>query len=770
MIGLSRLIDQIKTLSEEKLASYPVCDALLNNDSIAVRLIKAAFVIFLGVFLSIWLLGALCASLVNIWYGALASLGHTIPEIASTHWYLTHPFQTSKDWLQFLLLEEPLSDPQVFYMWMFLNTLLVLFVIIPGAIMRHGHSKLGKVTTDRDSIHGSARFTEPHEAKDCFSFNYGPGIIFGALPAIAGVKPVVLKEDAPGNRNIAVFGPPGSMKSAGYIRNNMFQAVKSGWSVVITDPKGELVRDFRGWFEDNGYDVKIFNLVSMLNSDRWNPLHEVVDDITAQHFCNVVIANTAVPGRKGGDPFWDRLEMNLLKALVLFVVNELPENKNLGMVYSLLACGDSKQLDDMFQGLSVEHPARLPYNLFCETSGTVRSGAIIGLGTRLEVFQNRLVRELTAGNDIDLEAPGKRKCAYFCILSDTDSTFNFLASSFFTFLFISLTRLADRQENGQLPVPVNFLLDEFCNISGIPDFTKKISTMRGRGIACSVIFQNIPQLIETYGGEEWEIILGDCDYWLILGAREKSSAGYISEVLGQSTVESISDRRPKGLVSLNPWAGQVQISPTRRALMELSEVTRMNYDECVLRITDGRVLRLKKMFFKNHPWAKQLTPEKVTDYWPRWAREFKESNEEEQEEERFLIDSLPNPEPESKEETGEEEDREKTLNETLTPVNLIFPEDDVPDKAKLESEPEPAPDTPDASDKDPAASADETDKTASPDTSNLWQEVSIDNWQEVMGSTVEKEESVEPKRKKKPRKKPSSPKDDFWKQTTIEDS
>ena len=157
------------------------------------------------------------------------------------------------------------------------------------------------------------------------------------------------------------------------------------------------------------------------------------------------------------------------------------------------------------------HPAKAPYNIFKQAGDKVRGGVIVGLGARLQVFQNELICQITNRNDIDLVLPGKEKCAYFCITSDQDSTFDFLASLFFSFLFIKLVRFADAEGvDGQLPIPVNFILDEFPNIGAIPDFKKKISTVRSRNIAVSVIFQNLAQLRNRYPNDEWQEILGNC--------------------------------------------------------------------------------------------------------------------------------------------------------------------------------------------------------------------------------------------------------------------
>jgi type IV secretion system protein VirD4 len=440
--------------------------------------------------------------------------------------------------------------------------------------------------------------------------------------------PVILRPDVKSNLNVAVFGPPGTGKSAGYIKNNIMQAVISGWSIVITDPKGEMFKEYAVWLEKRGYIVKIFNLKDMLNSDRWNPLLEVHDGISAQDFCNVIMSSTSAPARKGGDKdFWEIAELNLLKAMVLYVVNELsPEQRNLGVLYTMLASGDSRQLDQVFSVLPMDHPAKMPYNLFCESTGTVRTGVIMGLGNRLGVFQEKLVRELTAvsnkNESIDLTLPGKKKCAYFCVMPDSKSTFDFLASLFFSFFFMDLMDLADSNKSNKLDVPVNFLLDEFCNIPAIPDFTKKLSTMRSRGIACSIIFQNIPQLKSRYPYEMWEIILGDCDYWLLLGSKELDTSKYISEILGPTTIEQVNETKPKGLKGINPFEGSIKKGPAKRMLMDPSEVGRLQTDEALLRISDGRMMKIKKMLYIYHPFAPELEDRHISEYKPAWAVEY----------------------------------------------------------------------------------------------------------------------------------------------------
>lgn len=178
-----------------------------------------------------------------------------------------------------------------------------------------------------------------------------------------------------------------------------------------------------------------------------------------------------------------------------------------------------EMLDAIFERLPTTHPARGPYQLFSKAE-KVKGNAVLGLGTRLQIMQNELVQQITSHADFDLTLPGKQKCAYFCITSDQDSTYDVLATLFTSFLSIKLVRLADRMEDRKLPVPMCFILDEFPNIGVIPDFKKKLATARSRGIGMSIIFQNIPQMMNRYPEGQWEEILGGCDMSLFLGCND----------------------------------------------------------------------------------------------------------------------------------------------------------------------------------------------------------------------------------------------------------
>ena len=228
------------------------------------------------------------------------------------------------------------------------------------------------------------------------------------------------------NGNLAVYGASGSKKTRAFCVNMILQCAARKSSLVICDPKSELYEKTSEYLRDQGYTVRVFNLVTPSASDSWNCLAEVGgQELMAQLFCDVIIKNT---GGEERDHFWDSAEMNLLKALVLYVSTSYPKKKqNIGEVYQLIAASSEQELNALFGVLPVTHPAKAPYSIFKQASEGVRGGVIIGLGSRLQVFQNRDIRNITSYNEIDLELPGKQPCAYYCITSDQDSTFDFLS-------------------------------------------------------------------------------------------------------------------------------------------------------------------------------------------------------------------------------------------------------------------------------------------------------------------------------------------------------
>lgn len=395
---------------------------------------------------------------------------------------------------------------------------LLIFMLMRMGFDRNGevHDKERNLNYSEQGTYGTSGFMSPDEMHQVLELTNdvkkNRGTILGKLNGKAVCLPLKTRM----NRNIAVYGASGSMKSRAFARNMIFQCVARGQnggigeSLIITDPKSELYESMSAYLESEGYTVKCFNLVNPENSDSWNCLMEIGGQETmAQLFADVIIQNT---GSGKGDHFWDNAEMNLLKALILYVEQGFPdESKNIGQVYKLLTTSSEKELNSLFDLLPIAHPAKVPYCIYKQASDTVRTGVIIGLGSRLQVLQNKLIRQITSYDEIDLTLPGKQKCAYFCITSDQDSTFDFLSSLFMTFVFIKLVRYADKYgEDGRLPVPVHVLADELANTGAILELNKKISVIRSRDISISCIFQNLPQMQNRYPFNQWQEIIGNC--------------------------------------------------------------------------------------------------------------------------------------------------------------------------------------------------------------------------------------------------------------------
>ena len=359
-------------------------------------------------------------------------------------------------------------------------------------------------TASKEGTYGTASWMGEKELKEVLAV--------GSLSTVEGIllgkrngKAVCLPADTRLNRHIAVFGASGTGKSRGFIRPALFNIIQRGESAIITDSKGELYADTAELFRQHGYEVKVFNLVNPEHGDSWNCMSDLGGDtLLAQVLTNVIIGNTS-SGKT--DHFWDNGEGNLLKALILYVdldPTRSPEEKNLPAVYEMLIRHSAAQLTALFERLPLDHPARGPYRLFSQASDTVRSGIVLGLGTRLQVLQNEAVARILRRSDIDLTAPGKRKCATFVVLSDQEATMAFLSSLFFSFLFIKLTRFADSIPDMRCPVPVNLILDEFNNIGKLggaadgSDFARTLSVVRSRAIYVTLAVQSLGQLPNRY--------------------------------------------------------------------------------------------------------------------------------------------------------------------------------------------------------------------------------------------------------------------------------
>lgn len=420
------------------------------------------------------------------------------------------------------------------------------------------------------------------------------------------------------NRNIAVCGSQGSMKSRAFARNMILQCIRRGESMFITDPKSELYEDTAAYLKAEGYTVRLWNLIDLDHSDAWDCLAEIDGGGLIDTFVDVVIRNTT----DKFDHFYDNTEMDLLKALCLYVYHEYEEkDKTFAEAYKLLINQSLEAIDGIFDNLPTTHPAKGPYRLFSKAE-KVKGNAVLGLGTRLQIMQNEKVQKITSYREIDLTLPGREKCAYFCITSDQDSTYDVLATLFVSFLCIKLIRFADRQEDRKLPVPVHFILDEFPNIGVVPDFKKKLATARSRDLGMSILYQNIPQLQNRYPDGQWEEILGGCDTSLFLGCNDMTTATYFSGRSGEVTVGVASVRKSFSTIRMSDYVPDYSETSSvgKRMLLLPDEVLRFPLDQALVIIRGQKVLKVGKYDYSRHPEAKKLVLEKTEQYEPEWKR------------------------------------------------------------------------------------------------------------------------------------------------------
>ena len=496
-------------------------------------------------------------------------------------------------------------------------------------VMRIGYSDTGEYDEDRNftysakGTYGTSGWMSRKEMAGVLELvadlRRYQGIVLGMLDR----KAVCVPEKTRLNSNLAVYGASGSMKTRSFCMNRILQGVSRGESLVICDPKSELYEKSSEYLRDKGYTVRVFNLVNPENSDSWNCLSEVEgQELMAQLFVDVIIKNTTGGGK--GDHFWDSAEMNLLKALVLYVDKGYPpENRNMGQVYQLITLNSETALNSLFEVLPINHPAKAPYSLFKQASDSVRSGVIIGLGSRLQVFQSELIKKITARDEIDLELLGQKPCAYFLVTSDQDSTFDFLASLFLSFVFIKLVRYADKNcEGGRLPVPVHVLGEELTACGTIPDLSRRLSVIRSRNISMSCVFQNLAGLQNRYPLNLWQEILGNCDVQLFLGCTDPLTAEFVSSRTGLASVAVSSKSKQLGTWRISNYTPEYRETSGvgKRPVLTPDEVLRLPIDEALVIIRGKKTLKVDKMDYSKHPEYPLLRSCKASAHIPEWRR------------------------------------------------------------------------------------------------------------------------------------------------------
>lgn len=356
------------------------------------------------------------------------------------------------------------------------------------------------------------------------------------------------------NLNTLVTGGSGAMKTRGYAKPNILQALIS---MFILDPKGELLRDTGRLLKKKGYKIKVLNLIDMEKSDCYNPFAYLKTENDVQRLVTNLFKATTPKNSQSQDPFWDTAGQMLLMAIIFYLLEKgMPDEQNFAMVLELLNEGqvdeedDSNEsiLDELFRRLDMEIPNHIAvkyYNLYRKGAGKTLKSIQITLISRLEKFNISAMAYLTNRDDFDFASMGAEKTAIFAIVPDNDTSFNFLVSMMYTQIFQQLFYAADHEKDGRLKVPVHFIMDEFANVSLPDDFEKLLSVMRSREIYVSIIIQNLAQLKALFK-DHWESIVGNCDTFLYLGGNEQSTHKYVSELLGKATIDTNTYGRSKG--------------------------------------------------------------------------------------------------------------------------------------------------------------------------------------------------------------------------------
>ena len=410
--------------------------------------------------------------------------------------------------------------------------------------------------------------------------------------------------DKRGNVNVLVVGGSGSGKSASYSIPNAHQMLGS---YIFTDPKGELYDRTAGYLKEHGYKIKVLNLVHPQYSDGYNPLLHISSEIDVD-----VIANTIVKGQKseggGSDPFWDDSAETLLKSLIYYLMATRPEEEqNLAscaeMVRAANSNGGSNLLTELMSQLPYDHPARMNYKSIEIAPEKTYSSILSTLQSKLGKFDSKEIAELTSTDTINFEEIGSEKTAVYVISSDTHGAYDFLLTIFFAQMIQQLYDFADNN-GGKLKERTYFILDEFANIGRIPDFDKKISTSRSRGISFSVILQNLDQLEAIYEKAN-ETIIGNCDTHVFLGSNSQKTVEYFSKALGEKTIshESISTNRDKEHKKTGT-SDSDQIMA--RALMTPDELRRMDNDLCIIFEKGVKPVKANKFYYFKKPMAKEM--------------------------------------------------------------------------------------------------------------------------------------------------------------------
>lgn len=424
------------------------------------------------------------------------------------------------------------------------------------------------------------------------------GTILGHLNKNYIVQP---NESKP-NRNVMVVGGSGSYKTQGYVITNVLNETKN--SIVVTDPKGEIYEHTADFKERQGYKVHVINFARMQNSDRYNPIDYVTNDTEASIVATKIVDSANKDGKKD---IWYYSQRSLLSALILYAKKELhPKDRNMSGIIDFLQTheeakndDEESELDKAFLSLEFSHPARKLYELgYKKSRGDMKGSIIVSLLTTISDYINETVGKFTSFSDFHLQNIGEEKTMLYVIIPVMDSTWQGLTNIFFSQLFSELYELAS-DHHAKLPVPVDFILDEFVNLGKFTNYEEFLATCRGYGIGVSTVIQSLTQLQDRYNKEKAESILGNCSIQICMNAPNNTTAEYFSDLLGKATVKVETENKSSSKNSNQDGSSTSQSeneSYSARDLMTPDEVKNMEHDTELIIFSNKAPIKAKKAF------------------------------------------------------------------------------------------------------------------------------------------------------------------------------
>lgn len=486
------------------------------------------------------------------------------------------------------------------------QSLITSFSFSFGALLLYLCKSFNSKKMRKGIEHGSSRWATMGELKELTDKNPLNNIVLSQKLHIS----INTKLQSRNNNHVLVIGGAGTGKTWRFLKPNLMQMYGS---YVVTDPKGEILRSCGKMLEDNGYRVVVLNLDNMKQSHHYNPFEYIREeaDEDIMILIQTIMDNTNGDKKGGGDPFWEKAEMLFLQAIFYYLAKEAPKSEQtLFMVMELIRLGHIVEddpdfvspLDLLFEELSENHIAKLQYKGFKQAAGKTAQSIIISAYARLAPFNINTIQEFTSTDDLQLDSIGEQKTALFVIISPTDQTFNFIAAMMYTQLFAQLNYSANWKHNGRLPIPVEFLLDEFANIGKIPNFEKILAYARSLNIGIVPIFQSLSQLKEMYK-DSWGSIIDNCESFLFLGGKVNETLKYVSEMLGKETIDAQNRSRSYGKDKSNSLQDQI----LGRDLLTPDEVGKLGKkNQCIVAITGYDPFLDNKYDPTKHPNYKQL--------------------------------------------------------------------------------------------------------------------------------------------------------------------